>query len=113
MPPEPPDELAEKALLEQLDEPAEQTPSPSRRSVIAELSRQTAIAPSGLSKSDASRSQPIVADRQLAMALLVRLHHMSMPATAHMIWLPQPHHRASCEPADRRWFDESASASEG
>jgi hypothetical protein len=55
---------------------------PSWRGVIAELARQTGIPPSCLSKSDGSRGQPLAAYWQLAMALLIKLSHMSLPAVA-------------------------------
>jgi hypothetical protein len=71
-----------KPSPEPLDEPAEQALPPSRRSVLAELSRQTGIPPSRLRKGDDSRGQPIVAIRQLGMALLIKLSGMSLPATA-------------------------------
>jgi hypothetical protein len=71
------------------DEPSpvtieEEAPPPSWRGVISELSRQTGIPASWLRKGDESRGQPITALRQLAMALLVKLGHMSLPAVARM-----------------------------
>ncbi len=61
-----------------------EAPPPSWPGVIAELARQTGIPPSCLGQSDDSLGQPLVTYRQLAMALLIKLSHMSLPAVARM-----------------------------